>query len=97
MAEIIFRTESYAIMGACMGVYRSKGCGFLEHVYQDCLRIELRHREIPFIEQLELALAYRGQVFEHKFKPDFICFNKIILETKAVQKLAREHHAQVMN
>lgn len=97
MAEIIFKAESYAIMGACIEVYRTKGCGFVEPVYQECLRIELAHRDIPFIEQLELELSYRGQVLEHKYKPDFICFDKIILEIKAVQTLAREHHAQVMN
>ncbi len=97
MAELIFKDESYAIMGACFEVYKDKGCGFVEPVYQECLSIELRHQQIPFIEQQQLNLFYREQKLAHIYKPDFVCFGKIILEIKAVTKLSDDHRAQVMN
>ena len=97
MAELIFKDESYAIMGACFEVYKDKGCGFVEPVYQECLSIELLCRGIPFVEQQELNLYYREQRLAHIYKPDFVCFGKIILEIKAVQSFAEEHRAQVMN
>lgn len=97
MAELIFKDESYAIMGACFEVYKDKGCGFVEPVYQECLSIELLYLGIPFVEQQELNLYYREQRLAHIYKPDFVCFGKIILEIKAVQSFAAEHRAQVMN
>ena len=97
MAELIFKDESYAIMGACFEVYKDKGCGFVEPVYQECLSIELRYKGIPFIEQQQLDLFYREQKLVHIYKPDFVCFGKIIIEIKAVNKLSDEHRAQVMN
>ena len=89
--------ESYAIIGACFEVYKEKGCGFLEPVYQDCLEIELRLRKVPFIAQLALPLFYKGIPLKHSYVPDFICFDKIVLEIKAVSQLADEHRAQVFN
>lgn len=97
MADLIFKDESYAIMGACFEVYKDKGCGFVEPVYQECLAIELEHCGIPFVEQSELDLFYRERKLAHIYKPDFVCFGKIIIEVKAVRKLADEHRAQVMN
>ncbi len=97
MVDLIFKDESYAIMGACFEVYKDKGCGFVEPVYQECLSIELQHQGIPSIEQQQLDLFYRDQKLTHIFKPDFVCFGKIIIEIKAVQSLVAEHRAQVMN
>jgi len=97
MAEIIFKEESYEIMGACFEVYKEMGCGFLEPVYQECLEMELRRRGIPFTAQRELVLRYKDQPLEQRYKPDFICYDKIILEIKAVKNLADEHRAQVHN
>lgn len=65
MAEIIFKEESYAIIGACFEVYKDKGCGFVEPVYQECLSIEFRHLGIPFLEQKELDIFYRDQKLTH--------------------------------
>jgi GxxExxY protein len=62
MAEILFKEESYAIVGACFDVYKDKGCGFLEPVYQECCEIEFAFQEILFLSQTELELAYRGWV-----------------------------------
>ncbi len=94
---IIFKEESYLIQGAIFEVYKEMGCGFLEAVYQECLEKELRHRSIPFVPQAELTLRYKGEQLAHKYKPDFICYDKIILELKALKQTAPEHQAQVMN
>ncbi len=84
-------------MGACFEVYNDKGCGFLEPVYQECLEIEFGLRGLPCVPQAELQLTYKGRVLKKTYQPDFICFGKIILEIKAVSKLADEHRAQIYN
>ncbi len=95
--EIFYKDESYRIMGACFEVYKEKGSGFVEPVYQECLSLELAIQEIPFAEQMTLPLAYKGHALKQVYKPDFICFGKIILEIKAVSNLTDEHRAQVHN
>jgi len=96
-AEIIFKEEGYRITGACFEVYREKGCGFLEAVYQECVEIELRLQGIPFVPQKLLALDYKGTPLRSRYEPDFVCYEKIILELKAVKELTGEHRAQVQN
>lgn len=95
--KILFKDEVYTIQGAIFEVYREMGCGFLEAVYQECLEKELRLRSIPFVSQKELNLAYKGQPLEQCYRPDLICFDKIIVELKAVSELANEHKAQLFN
>jgi len=95
--EILFKEESYRIVGACFEVYREKGCGFHEPVYQECMEIELRLQGIPYVAQQPLALEYKHCPLRSKYEPDFICHEKIILELKAVSELADEHRAQVLN
>ena len=97
MAELLFPDESYKIVGACFEVYNEKGCGFLEPVYQECLEIEFEFQGIPFTSQVEQKLTYRGKELRQKYKPDFIYYDKIIVEIKAVSKLIDEHRAQVLN
>lgn len=97
MAEIVYREESYKIMGACFEVYKEKGCGFTEPVYQECLQIEFQRQGIPFVAQPVLELEYKGTKLEQFFKPDFVCFGCIVVEMKAVSKLVDEHRAQVLN
>lgn len=97
MTEIIYKKESYAIIGACFEVYNAKGCGFLEAVYQECLAIEFEHQRIPAISKPLLTLSYRDRTLKQTYEPDFICFGKIILELKTVSKLADEHRAQLLN
>jgi len=97
MVGIIFKEECYQINGACFEVYKEKGCGFLEDVYQECLEIELGLQGIDFVAQLPLKLEYKGQVLRKKYIPDFICFGKIIVEIKAVKEITNEHRAQVQN
>ncbi len=97
MTDIIYKEESYAILGACFNVYNDKGCGFLEPVYQECCEIEFIYQDIPHFAQKELQLTYRGQVLKQRYKPNFVCYAKIILEIKAVSQLTDEHRAQVLN
>jgi GxxExxY protein len=95
--EVIYRQESFDIVGACFDVYNEMGCGFLEAVYQECLALELRARGIPFCAQRRLPLTYKQQPLEAVYQPDFVCYDKIILELKAVKEFCDEHRAQVHN
>ena len=97
MTEIIYKTESYAIIGACFEMYNEKGCGFLEPVYQECLGIEFGYQRIPAIAKPSLTLSYRGQILTQTYEPDYVCFGKIIVELKAVSALTDEHRAQLLN
>jgi GxxExxY protein len=97
MGELIHGDEVYKILGACFEVYNDKGCGFLEPVYQECLEIELQLQQIPFTAQAALALNYKGHRLTHSYEPDFQCFGKVVMEIKAVSKLADEHRSQIIN
>jgi len=97
MSDLVYKEESYRIMGACFEVYKEKGCGFLEPVYQECMEIELAIQGIAFVPKRSLALSYKSRPLKSTYEPDFICFDKIILELKAVSALADEHRAQVLN
>ncbi len=93
----MFGEACYAIQGAVFEVYREMGCGFLESVYQECLEREFRRQKIPFIAQQILELFYKGDRLVQVYKPDFVCYEKIIVELKAVTSIGREHEAQVFN
>ncbi|HWL17279.1 MAG TPA: GxxExxY protein [Opitutus sp.] len=97
MSDLLYPEESYQLMGACFEVYKEKGCGFLEAVFQECLELELSDRRIPYVQHPSLTLQYKGRPLRQTYTPDFLCFEKIILEIKAVSKLADEHRAQVHN
>lgn len=97
MPELIYPEESYRIMGACFEVHNQKGSGFLEAVYQECLEIEFELRKIPWRAQFDLPLSYKGRVLKQNYRPDIECFGTIIVEVKAVEKLADEHVAQLLN
>jgi GxxExxY protein len=97
MKNIIFREESYKIVGACFEVYKQKGCGFTEGVYQECLEIEFGIQGIPFVSQPTFELDYKGRRLGQFFKPDFVCFEKIIVEIKAIERLLNVCRAQALN
>ena len=97
MPDLLFKDECYQVMGACFEVYKEKGAGFVEPVYQECLEIELELRQLPFQAQPPLSLEYKGRLFKQTFVPDFICFDRMILEIKAVSDLCDDHRAQVHN
>ena|SRR5690349_18359950 len=95
--SLIYREQSYKIMGACFEVYKEKGCGFVEPVYQECLEMEFGLAGIEFKAQVPLSLAYKDRPLKQRYVPDFVCFDKIIVELKAVSQLVDEHRAQVHN
>jgi len=95
--KVLFPDECYDIQGAIFDVYKEMGCGFLEAVYQECLEKEFTRRAIHYLPQVELQLNYKGGQLKQTYKPDFICYNKIIVEIKAVKELASEHKAQLLN
>jgi GxxExxY protein len=97
MTEILFKEESFKIIGACMEVHKQLGAGFLEPVYQEALAVELSEWGIPFEKEKELSIKYKGIPLVKKYIADFICYNKIILEIKALNKLTSEHEAQILN
>lgn len=97
MAEILYKEESYKVIGACFEVYKNRGCGFTEPIYQECLQLELSLQDIPFVAQPILELEYKGTILTQTFRPDFICYDKIIIEIKALERLADAHRAQTMN
>lgn len=96
-SKILFKEESYAVIGACFNVYKEMGSGFLEAVYQECLEIEFSEKKIPFEAQKELQLKYHDQILKQTYKPDFLCYNKIIVEIKALSKIVDEHRSQILN
>ena len=92
-----FEEETYQIIGAAMKVHSTLGPGFTEKVYQEALAIEFAEREIPFIREKEIHAVYRGIVLKGTFVPDFICYDKIIVELKAVKELDDIHRSQAIN
>ncbi len=95
--EIIFKEESFKIVGACFEVYNHMGPGFLEAVYQECLVEEFSDQDIPFTEHPQLKLAYKTKPLKQIYIPDFLCFDEIILEIKSAKSLTDEHRAQAIN
>ena len=97
MDDPLFKHEVFAIQGAIFEVSREMGTGFLESVYQECLTREFSRLGIPFAAQRELTLSYKGTPLTQTYKPDFVCYNSIIIELKVAQELSRAHRAQVLN
>jgi GxxExxY protein len=97
MSKLILEQETHRILGACFEVYKEKGCGFVEPVYQECLELELASQGIEFLAQQEIGLSYKGRLLRQTYRADFVCFGKVIVEIKAVSALTDEHRAQLMN
>ena len=97
MAELIFKDEAYAIVGAAMDVYYTMGVGFLEPVYHAAMIVELGRRTIPFESEQELALFYKDVRLEKKYFADFVCYDQIIVELKVVPRISNIEVAQLIN
>jgi GxxExxY protein len=95
--ELLHASEVFRIQGAIFEVNKEMGGGFLEAVYQECLALEFGRRNIPFRAQPRLALRYKDVVLEQTYSPDFICYDRIVVELKAGRDLADVHRAQVLN
>ena len=96
-SSLVYKTESYAIMGACFEVYKEKGCGFLEPVYQECLELEFALQHISARPQVKILLDYKGHELAQSYEPDFLCYVKIIVEIKALTELTDRHRAKAHN
>jgi GxxExxY protein len=89
--------RSYAIIGAAIEVHKQLGCGFLESVYQEALAIELSLRQVPFRREVKLPVSYKGQVLLTSFYADFICFDSLVVELKALANMSGSEEAQLIN
>lgn len=94
---VVYREESYKIIGAAFEVYNKLGQGFLETVYQECFELELQKRGIPFEREKDIKIFYDGVELKQSYRADFVCYDKIIVELKAVSTLNDAHHSQVYN
>ena len=94
---LVYKDEAYKIVGAAMEVHKDLGCGFLEPIYQEAFEVELRLQQIPFEREKEIFISYKGGQLEKSYRVDFICYDKIVVELKAVSELSCEHEAQVIN
>jgi GxxExxY protein len=97
MEPNIFKQEGYDLMGSAFEVYNQLGYGLAEEIYQQSLEIELRLRGISFLTKRELAVFYKGQQLETRYKPDLFVFDALVVELKAVSELVSEHEAQLFN
>ena len=97
MSEVIYKEESYTIIGKCMDVHNELGHGFSEIVYRDALEMELNISDVLFEREKEYSVYYKGELLPHKFSADFVIFNKIILEIKCVKAITDEHVSRAIN
>jgi GxxExxY protein len=95
--DLIFREEAYKIVGACMEVHRTLGEGFLESVYQEALERELQMQAILYVREQRLQITYKGFTLDKYYIADFVCFNSVIVELKALPSLTTQHEAQMLN
>jgi len=97
MAKLILKDEAYAIVGAAMEVHKDKGFGFLEAVYQECMEMELEAQGVPAVPLQEMPIFYKGRKLKKTYVADFVAYGKVIVELKALDKLASREEAQVLN
>ena len=94
---LIYSNETYQIIGAAMEVHKTLGMGFLESVYQEAMEIELTKRNIPFVSQKKIQIQYKDIQLKQYYIADLYCYNKILIELKAVSTILPEHEAQILN
>jgi GxxExxY protein len=95
--EYLYESETYKIIGAMMEVHKTLGCGFLEAVYQEALAIEFERRKIPFVKEKKLLLFYKEVKLEKYYVADFLCYDKIVVEIKALSALTTTHDSIMIN
>ena len=97
MGEVIYREESFKIIGLCVEVHRELGKGHDEIIYKDALEFEFGQNQIPFSREKEYLIHYKTIILRHKYFADFVVFDKILLEAKAAETLTEAHCKQVLN
>jgi GxxExxY protein len=95
--DLIYKKESYKIIGAAMEVHKELGPGFLEAVYQEALEIEFQKQGIPYEREKLLTIYYKDMKLKKRYSADFVCYEKIIVELKALSDLTSKDEAQVLN
>ena len=89
--------QTYAIIGAAMAVHSELGCGFLEPVYQEAMERELSYKAIPFDRERALPIHYRDSPLTIRYRADFVCYEEVIVELKALARLSTVEESQVLN
>ncbi|SFD32409.1 GxxExxY protein [Algibacter pectinivorans] len=97
MTDLLYKSESYSIVGILFEVYNNLGSGFSEIVYKDAIEYELKEKNIPFEREKEYAVKYKDTILSHKFYADFIIYDKIILEIKCSEAIHNKHISQCLN
>ena len=97
MEDYILADESYKIIGACMEVHKTLGNGFLEAVYQEALEQEFKIQNIPYEREKQISISYKNLTLNKHYYADFICYDQLILELKALSSLTSDHEAQIIN
>ena len=93
----LYEEETYKILGACFEVHKTLGHGFLEAVYQEALEMEFQLRNIPYQREKMLYINYKGRQLKKHYVADFVCYDKIIIETKAISDLTSKDEYQILN
>jgi GxxExxY protein len=97
MSELLYKEEVFKLVGFCMEIHRELGKGHDEILYKDALVVELSSANIPFCREKPYEVTYKGVILPHLYKADFIVWDKIVFEAKAVEKLCDAHIKQVLN
>ena len=97
MAELIYKEEVFAIVGAAMEVHKTLGAGFLEAVYQEALEIESKTRKLPYVAQKPLQIRYKEHLLKKEYIADLVYFDKIVVELKALDRLSGKEESQLLN
>lgn len=97
MSDLLYKDECYKLVGLCMEIHRLLGRGLDEVVYKDALAWELQRAGIPFTREKQYEISYKDTILPHRFFADFVVWDKIIFEGKAVEKLTEAHTKQVLN
>ena len=97
VGDLLYKEEVYKIVGSAIEVHKVLGRGFLESVYHEALEIEFSLREIPFESRKQLNLSYKENLLQQTYQADYLAYDKIIVEIKALDSLIPQHQAQVIN
>ena len=97
MGDLKYKDESYYIIGLCMDVHNELGKGFSEIVYGDALEVELKSHGVPYRREVRFDINYKGEILSHQYIADFVIEDKIIVELKAIERLAQTHIKQTLN
>lgn len=97
MGYLLYKEESYEIVGAIIAVQKELGCGYLERVYQDALEYEFKMRKIPYEREKTIQVVYKGEPLGEPYRADFVCYGKVIIELKSVSEILDVHRAQIIN